>query len=482
MTGNKINHYTLYLLLALSGAVIILINTWNYGIGLTNDSINYVYSGINLAALKGLFNYDGTVFITWPPLYSALISFISFSGINVYTAMLVFNVFLYSLTVYLLFVLSDILFSKFVIKILFTLALTLSYHLLFIYTKIWSETIFITLFILIIILVLKNNTSFKNGYVWSLLILLTLTRYIGVSVSIAWFIICIYYYTKPDPWKKTVTLKTFAILTLSLLPVIIWLIRNMYLTRNITHLKLNTFASFGGNFYHLLNSLSSMFFPESFLPIARISLFVLLLIIICFIQIKVSRANTNFKILGIFISAYIGFLFLSSGILSFEKISPRYILPVYFILMAFLFRFLDTLLSKPRNTIHRGLIITSLVLVCVFPVGKGLKHSYINCLNGIEGFHSKTWVESETIKYVNANLYNQNVYSNSASGIYANTGLVTKKFSDTTKYNPNESGVVQVIFNKNLPEIETVTDLAGTLSVKDSIIYFYDSYIIVRKN
>jgi hypothetical protein len=225
-----------------------------------------------------------------------------------------------------------------------------------------------------------------------------------------------------------------------------------------------------------------MFFPESFFPYARISLFVLLFIIICLIQIKVSALNTNFKILGIFICAYIGFLFLSSGILNFEKISPRYILPVYFILLAFLFHFFDTLLGKSNNATHRGIIISLLILISIFPAGKGLKHSYINCFNGIEGFHSRTWVESETIKYVKTNLYNKNIYSNSASGIYANTGLVTKKLFDTINYNPIESGTVQVIFNKNLPEIETVPDLSGTLSAKDSIIYFYDSYIILRKN
>jgi len=124
----------------------------------------------------------------------------------------------------------------------------------------------------------------------------------------------------------------------------------------------------------------------------------------------------------------------------------------------------------------------ALSAIFVFPVEKGIKHTFINYNNGVEGFHSKTWVESETIKYVKTNLYNQNIFSNSVSGIYANTGLVTKKFSDTTKYIPYESRTVQVIFNKNLPEIETVPDLSGTLSAKDSIIYFHDSYIIFRKN
>ena len=168
--------------------------------------------------------------------------------------------------------------------------------------------------------------------------------------------------------------------------------------------------------------------------------------------------------------------------LKFDSLSYRFLIPIYFVLLILVIYPVEHFIIYSGKKYIKVLSWIALSVIFIFPAEKGIKHTLINFNNGVEGYHSKTWVESETIKYVKTNLYNQNIFSNSVGGVYANTGLVTKKFSDTTRYNPNESGVVQVIFNKNLPEIDIVPDLSGTISAKDSIIYFYDSYIIFRKN
>jgi len=178
---------------------------------------------------------------------------------------------------------------------------------------------------------------------------------------------------------------------------------------------------------------------------------------------------------------YICLLLLISCTLKFENISARYLSPIYFIVLIYILSSAEYLLINLSKNIQRILVWSIVIIILVFPIEKGLKHTFINYKNGIEGFSSKTWKESETIKYIKANLYHYNIYSNSVAGIYANTGKKTNRISN---YSPNSEGqnlTARVVFKNTLPAVNSIPDLIKTTSDKDSIVYMSDSYIIFKR-
>jgi hypothetical protein len=125
-------------------------------------------------------------------------------------------------------------------------------------------------------------------------------------------------------------------------------------------------------------------------------------------------------------------------------------------------------------------VITFLAFM-VFPIEKGIKHTIINFSSGIYGFHSRKWQNSETIDYINNNLRNSNIYSNSIAGIYANTGLESKRISNFIIGKNREENVTLIIFNNTLPAIDSILDTKKYICIKDSVIDFDDSFIIIKR-
>jgi len=478
MINKKTAREIIYLILAFLGASNILLNTYKYGIGLTDDSVNYIYSGIHLLQMKGFYNYDGSIFINWPPLYSLIISIISGIGFDIYTALIIFNAIIFGLTVYLLGKLSEIIFTSSIIKILYVTTLTFSFQMLFIFTRAWSETIFILLIIIIILTLLKNPEQ-NVIYLILFLSLCVLTRYLGISLVISYYIYFAFIKTGTSKPLKTYSSKTLLISAIAIIPTCLWFIRNRLMTNNITNISFNSTESLFSNINRLLEYTSALFIPESIDAQIRILLLVVLGGFTMWFFIK-SKVYSDNKLITLISIIYIISLLIISNIFKFDNISYRFLIPVYFILLALIIRTLEVLILKLNNKITKVLLSIFLALTIIFPIEKGIKHTFINYNDGIEGFNSIEWKESETIEYIESYDKNSKIYSNSPAGIYVNTGLSTYRISNY----PHErlKGTLRVIFKKSLPEIDNVPDLLNTISQNDSIIYLKDSYIIITKN
>ncbi|MFA7360222.1 MAG: hypothetical protein WC139_04225 [Candidatus Kapaibacterium sp.] len=251
------------------------------------------------------------------------------------------------------------------------------------------------------------------------------------------------------------------------------------MTNNITNISFNSTESLFSNINRLLEYTSALFIPESIDAQIRILLLVVLGGFTMWFFIK-SKVYSDNKLITLISIIYIISLLIISNIFKFDNISYRFLIPVYFILLALIIRTLEVLILKLNNKITKVLLSIFLALTIIFPIEKGIKHTFINYNDGIEGFNSIEWKESETIEYIESYDKNSKIYSNSPAGIYVNTGLSTYRISNY----PHErlKGTLRVIFKKSLPEIDNVPDLLNTISQNDSIIYLKDSYIIITKN
>ena len=243
MLNKRAVRETLYIFLAISGAIMVFLNTRNYGPGITDDSLNYIYSGTHLNLLKGFYNFDGSVFINWPPLYSFIIFLLSCVSSDIFLSLTIFNITLCFLTVLLIGKTAEHVFTLPAVKIMYTATLTFSYQILYIYSRVWSETAFLTLVILITLLIIRNPESSRNKYILILSSLCLLTRYLGISVLISYFIYQVFW--KPRSNNGTIINRTKIILygLLTILPSLMWLVRNKIAADNLTSLHTNSINS-----------------------------------------------------------------------------------------------------------------------------------------------------------------------------------------------------------------------------------------------
>lgn len=482
MLNNRISRDVLYVLLACAGTVLIFLNTWKYGIGITDDSLNYIFSGTNLYLLKGFFSYDGSAFISWPPLYSTIIFLISLLSSDVYFLLIIFNSIVYFISVILLGKMGERIFTVPEIKVIFTSTIALSFQMLYIYTRAWSETIFITLSILTILLIIQNPVTNKSTIIILILLsLCILTRYLGLALVIAYYIYMESLGFTSNYNRSTHRNRTLIYCLIAIIPVLIWLTRNLLIANNLTRLNLNSIETIQLNIFQLLYYTTSLFIPESFNTNIRIAIFMVSLSVFTFLYIKCKISCRIIGLLLLFIITYTSILLLLSGILKFDNISYRFVIPVYFAMLIIFIYLFEYLIMKSKKTIFKILFWILLGGTFIYPIEKGLKHTYLNFKNGIEGYHSKRWVESETIAYINSYLNKADIYSNSIAGIYANTGLKANRISQYQKGGINGGNSVQIIFNEYLPGIDTIPDLSNSISSKDSVINFNDSYIIIKR-
>ncbi len=58
-----------------------------YGLGISTDSVHYLFAGLNLARGNGLISFDASPFLNWPPLYPLLIAALhALSGVSPFVA------------------------------------------------------------------------------------------------------------------------------------------------------------------------------------------------------------------------------------------------------------------------------------------------------------------------------------------------------------------------------------------------------------
>lgn len=466
-----------YIFLAFTGAFLVLLNTWEYGNGVTDDSVNYLYAGLNFMELNGLFNYNGTIYTNWPPLYPMTIFIISIFSNDMFSSIVFLNSVLFFLTILLSGKIAELYLKGSFGKILFSAILTFSYPMLFVFTRIWTEPIFILL-TLYIFFVDKTSKRRFNFILFIAFIIIILTRYIGLAILAAYILHKIKSEIKLKNEQKKITIIKFSLFyMISVSPLVLWFLRNVILKNEITTLNYNLPNNIIFNLYRFFDSISILFIPESFYEIIRlIVIFVFLAVSVIIIK-KFSIKILDFEFIKYYIIIYSAFLIILSTLYKFEDISLRYVIPIYPFLLLYLMRVFE----KCLNYFSKNKFAFYLIIICfsVFPVEKGVKHTIINYSNGINDFSSKKWSESGTIKYINSNLREAKIYSNSVAGIYSNTMLESSDVYEINRNNIQDRNIIIILFDNNLPGISKQNFSEILFNKPDSVIVFPDSKIYI---
>jgi hypothetical protein len=500
--------------LGLTGISIVIFGTSKYGIGVQPDSVAYISTARNLVNGKGFILYNGQFYVHWPPLFPIILAIISFFNIDPLNSVRIVNAIVFGLIIFF----SGYLFLSYFKSKLFAfigiLAILLSPQLLKVSGMALSEPVYILLSILFCLIFPTCLT--KKGippFIFSILIasLACLQRTLGITLILTGTFL--FFLNNQLSIRTRITYAT-TFFSLSVLPALLWIVRNYIFTGTFTGVRAPAYYGFLKNSLLTFETLARWFVPPYWyyfigqISFATIIVFVAVWYLIIFRRKK--NYPTDYKIFQLkciisYIVIYLLVLITSSSLTANEIISEgRLLTPLYPFIIFLVFYRLDNCYKQITFTSvrKRGIILTVGCLLCLwllYPASKmidvlsewredGIGKNYFD-----QAYYSKTaWQESPSVKWLKKHSLRGDLYSNEPTALYILTGLVAdfahkrKLSSQSSSHNTctdcfliwfkdNLNNQTRFLFHRNrispLEKLKTVKMLEAVRTFSDGTIY-----------
>ncbi|MFN6945348.1 MAG: hypothetical protein ACK4ND_10395 [Cytophagaceae bacterium] len=435
-----------------------------YGMGITFDSVQYLYAAQNLP--EKLIKADGTPFVEWPPLYPIFLYLGTLVNIDVLTWTTYFHFVLFltngTLAAFLLHKLA-------INRLLFGIALALiafSVPILLVHIFVWSEPLFITFLLLTIIFLDKYLREAKIHHLLSLIILailLILQRKSGIMFVPGIALILLL------NTKATVSLRWFSSIVVFLAGLSTYLIWSHIRSKYLGQLPTSTLSisDFLDKLTLSMHIISTWFMPHQIPFLIRIILLfiggITALKLLSFTTIKKHLINLRLPgILLVLFSCYLVLLIVSLSIIQItDDIDDRIMSPIYLpgiMLFACLF---DKLYKKAAELDHPKKILKSALLIILFvwmmyPVLRTAHNIMEFNSRGTGGFNSIYWKENQIINYLLRTNLTTPVLSNYSLPLHYYLNMKNNQEVEILHQKP-ESAFIYVNFaerESTLPEID----------------------------
>jgi 4-amino-4-deoxy-L-arabinose transferase-like glycosyltransferase len=433
-------------------------SSWNWGIGVSHDSIFYISAAENFLEGNGISRIGGGNVVKplthFPPLYPLSLSFLGyFIGVREaadWSAAILFGI---NAVLIVLIIFQG---SKSLSASLFGgLLVLISPLLIDIHFEAMSEPLYLASTLTSLILLVCYLSHRKN---WQLILaalaasLAYLTRYVGISVLLTGVLSLLFVYRESYRTK----FKKIALFgTISFIPNLLWYVRNYLLTGSLTNRVLTFHPVTKDKLNEGLLSLSEWIFSESTpigLGLGSVSFIFFIVIIGFFLKFndeKRLRSNKDViqenplpVLIVLHILVYIGLLFSS---LTFFDISTglnnRILLPLYIMFLILGVIGIQWIVERSKGTMRKALYLAgALLFVVLFIVYANRSWELIGAMRQEgSGFNSASWRNSETIAILNRMDPGAIVYSNEAFPVYYLTGIGA--YGIPEKFDPVKSEV-----------------------------------------
>jgi hypothetical protein len=429
------------LIAAIAGFFIIYIFTRHSGIGISPDSVVYLSAARNLHDHGLPLDFNNNHLVIFPLLYPVfLCAFIFITTLDPLVFVPVLNAFLFAITIYT----CGWMIERFNIHVrwykeIMLSCLVLSPCMLEIYSMMWSETIFLFLLLLFIILLgryLRFPTLRNLFYASCIVSLACVTRYAGITLICAGGLIIILGHQFTFR-KKIAHILLFG--SISSLLLVANFIHNFAHSATLTGVREKSITSLFNNVYYFGYVLCDWLpLPENSYAIALLTALSLITI---FAAVLVRRFTKNIhfnsyeNISMVFFVVYGMFMIISATFSRYELFSSRLVSPA-FIPMLFGGSSLIMQLIKNASDQRRRLWITAIVLFVfsAFQINQ-LKDDFENHDGikdaGLPGYTEDPWnKDSEIVNFLRKNAkYFQtgySIYSNTDDAVYFFTGMACK--------------------------------------------------------
>jgi len=483
------------LITCIASLLCFLFLTYPFKLGLTADSISYIFVAESIAKGDGVVNENGILINHWPPFYSIILAIISkVTQLNIPFSALYFNAFLIFTLPYIYYKIVKTVNLKITYQILFPVIIVVSFAALR-HRYLLTEALFLTLLLLALFFFLKWIKHDKTKYLvlsGVLSGLLILTRYAGVGFV---FGFCIYlFFIQPETLKyKFKTLCIYLLCSLFLLLIWLFYSSNIDGPKNIREFQSHIIS--WSQLVSIFKVIGSWLISNKISAIAFILLFAVSAftskINVLFQLIKSNILNNRkyISIIAILFLSYIIFIIIALSFFDSRiPISNRIfscLYPLLLILIALIFNF-----SMQEKRLNKLVLIGFLIIF--FSSVYVSKPTWENHFNNGAGYTSKAWKNSEIIKFIK-NSKTLNVYSNGHDIVrfYKHIDNEYLPFPELETYqqdlelmtNEVKKGNKNILFFSNINRAYFIPKDSLLNEFKNfNIRYFNDGFIISKPN
>ena len=377
------------------------------GAGISPDSTAYIRAGENLYLGHGIYNgYSPNLWplTHWPPFYPILIALFMHINLTAEDAARIIPILFFALSMFPIFYLGRLIDGNFTAYIGCIICLIFT-PLLKITSFAWTEMIYISLSLISILglVIFSHNKNKVCLYISGAFVSFAiLTRYIGITLLFVGIIIIILN-------NKSIKICLYDILiysSISLIPIFIWLYRNILLTGLPFGGRAPSSTGILQNIDLLMRTIVDDFF-SLVLP-EEASYYYASIVILFGTMIIISYKNTSLKwfkanhILIIYISIYFSTLLIMASEICFDRIEYRLTCPTYPFMLLTLISFIHINYRGLKYQLHKIGCYLAVILILIILVHIQITNSveFYQFAKDGQGYNSPDWKYEDDIRWL----------------------------------------------------------------------------------
>jgi len=459
-----------------------------FGVGIYVDSLYYVSSARNLVAGLGLGRLTGLgdfkPMTHYPPFYSSVLAFFDLLGLPELTTARWLSMLAFGLSIVLAgLIVYQRTHSRF-FSIFIAFLFLFSNPLLRNFSWAMTEPIYIVLMLLSFLFIgAYLQKPLKHWLILASIItsLALLTRYVGFSLVGAFSFVLLF--NQQHPWRRRIQ-DLLLFLSISLIPTILWLVRNWYVSDTLTNRIINWHPISSENLSYLIKAINSWGLLPQRLLVGHESLafsaFILFLVLLGVAWLiltfpKPGKAPSQEFALLLSAGFYLGLLLISLFFLdSTTRLENRILLPLYVIIL--LLVIIGSALLWHQKTIFSRLAVVLLCLWLTYFSFTRVDGAILDLRSDGQGYAELQWQNSPTANFIHQHETSV-IFTNDVTAIYFIGGkdsvgipnaAATKADFAQMRDDLNTPNSYLVIFGKLTGEFPPLEKLTQHLNVVDS--------------
>ncbi len=436
----------IWLALGFAAALRMLYATATFGLGVSGDSLQYMSAALDIAAGETVKGWDGGMYVSWPPLYPALLAAMYGLGAGLLESARWLNAIALGCTVFLVGAYGLRHVTSPAVRALGTAIVCSSVALFENAVMMWSEPIFLLLLIAwfaTLLTYLERRSKAALVLAAVLAGTASMQRYPGVTLIGVSGLAILYPMAGTKFGWRVLQSAVFGIIAAS--PLALWLKRNKDLEGIATSWAGGETRPIPENLAGAFDVAFTWLIPSS--PIYRLAAILIIGIVGPLVGYALLRAGIEKRVRlplalhAFFAIVYVAFLCYSGARYSIELINQRYLSPVFISLVVIAVTFMDiavgywrnrTVFSVKGNTLATAVIVLSTAWLYYPYASIGILSDRYR-RDGIFGFTQAAYVQSPFINHVRDRIpQNSDVYANNAEVLFVNAGI--------TEVRPFENG------------------------------------------
>ena len=390
-----------------------------YGPGMDVDAVYYMLLARKLAHTGDILHFDSDAPGHWPPLYTMLMSIPFVLKVSYFWGAYVINILLYGISTYLASKQIDNLLQERNMRWVARLFTFFGFPILYIYVKAQSEILFMTLIIALYHFSIQYFKKPELSRIWTLgfiAALLCLTRYAGLPYVLA---VTISLLLQKDKTLQEKIRHGLTLLTIALLPLLLWVLRPILAGTPHTFEYPNTYTlGFWEGIDKTVRGMINWLVPDFVGWYVQYPIMIIVLISAFYLYFKKGPLNPVIQLYTVSTFLYMGFIIWSATMGYCSEPDLRFLAPLFFPLyLMCLYLLTNWPIKGDMGDLYKFFTIIGFSIITICILISGIAYGIEKHFDGGGGYRTVRLMESPLQKWISVQPKMNILYTNSVPAI-----------------------------------------------------------------